>query len=85
MLNIYQSFIIFYILIFLRVIGYYKKYIRSLDKALEIYNFHKITNYILVAMGIILISFGLINGTVIESLQSINPSATLPKQSSATN
>ena len=41
-----------------------KKYLIALDKALEIFNFHKITNYILVAMGIILIFFGLIHGTL---------------------
>ena len=41
-----------------------KKYLNALDKALEIFNFHKITNYILVTMGIILIFFGLIHGTL---------------------
>ena len=41
-----------------------KKYLNALDKALEIYNFHKITNYLLVTMGIILIFFGLIHGTL---------------------
>ena len=41
-----------------------KKYLNALDKALEIFNFHKITNYLLVTMGIILIFFGLIHGTL---------------------
>src|SRR5688500_198406 len=56
-----------------------EKYLNALDKSLEIYNFHKITNYILVAVGIILISFGLINGTLIQSLQSNNMNITTPQ------
>ena len=57
-----------------------QKYLNALDKSLEIFKFHKTTNYILVGLGIILISFGLIHGTIIEFLTNNDPGATTQQQ-----
>jgi hypothetical protein len=62
------------------------KYLNCLDKALEIFSFHKTTNYILVIIGSFLIFWGVLYGAYVEYVEQQKQNKQIPnEQGNSTN